>query len=385
MAALTLRAAVFGAFGGSLALLSACGELKGLQDTPSPLGTVHVKLGAASAAHGDLYVALVWGAQYLSEPFCALPPENAQAAKVIARGCRDPLGFVPLRVGGVAPVGADGRAALDFYDLPGADVMVGTLTGRVAYASLVVFQDTDGDASLAIDCPDGGGHEGGGDGERDPNCNRDAREHGPDKRPQDTVRGASFISMGLPDRRVAFREGKFNAAAAFYPREQCTAPPAGFSVLGAGGFSTLDLLSSLLKGELPPEDPATCTTESLEEAVVEVALPADPKGLPWGLDCAAPSKLGTTRYSEPPKDAPDFKKHTWACVGLPRLGGGEAAPSGPPVQQLVVASAEDVHCPTVDHYLIAGCERDPTCDKPEWDRSSSVPEWWPCETARAAP
>jgi hypothetical protein len=374
-----LRAARSISAGAALVVgLAACGDLQGLNDVSTPLGQVRVQ--AVAEAPTGLSVALVWAAQALSEPFCALPAESPEAAKVIARGCRDPLGFVPLRVAAVAPLRADGTAALSLYDLPGADVMVGTLTSRVAYGGIILYEDVNGNGTFDLGCPDGDARRGpGGGAEQDPTCNRDAERTGTGGGRDDVVRGASFVSMATPDVRVAFREGTYNEAAAFYPRRLCPNPPTGFSVLGAGGFGPGALLAGLLAGEFPPEDPATCTTQTLEEAVIPVPVVADPKMLPWGLGCAAVDKTGTTRYREPPKDAPDLADATWACAGLPRLGEPDPEDSASAdAVQLVVASPDDVHCPTVDHFLIQGCERDPTCASPEWDRTGSVPEWWPC-------
>lgn len=357
-----------------LLALTACGDLRGLDDTATPLATVQVQTTGEPAK--GLSVALVWAAQFLSDPFCALPAESPQAAAVIARGCRDPLGFVPLRIGAAAALEDDGRAAIPLYDLPGADVMVGTLTSRVAYGGLIVYEDRNGNGAFDLGCPDRDEHGPGNDTERDPACNREAQRAGSEKGGDDVVRGASFVSMTTPDVRIAFREGDFNEAAAFYPRRLCPEPPPGFSVLGAGGFGPGALFAGLLSGEFPPENPATCTTETLAEATIEVTVLADSKQLPWGLGCAAPDKSGKTRYAQPPENAPDFEASAFACVGLPRLGEPDEASAG--VVQLVVASPETERCRMVDHYLIKGCERDPTCENPEWDRTESVPDWWPC-------
>lgn len=368
----------------ALTSLGACGETKGLSETSTPLATVRIQTTSTSTE--VLSVALVWAAQFLSEPFCALPAESPEAAAVIARGCRDPLGFVPLRVGASAAVDARGNAVLELFDLPGADVMVGALTSRVAYAGLMLYEDRNDNGVFDLGCPErdahgrGPGGEGEGEGERDPNCNRDAQRAGSGIGGDDVVRGASFVSMTTPDVRVAFREGDFNASAAFYPRRLCPEPPLGFSVLGAGGFGAGSLLAGLLSGDFPPEDPATCTTETLAEAVVAVPAPEDPRSLPWGLGCAATNKSGVTQYRAPPEDAPDFQASAWACVGLPRLGEPDAGSEA--VVQLVVASAEDTHCRTVDHFLLKGCGREPTCEQPEWDRTESVPAWWPCPPSR---
>ena len=189
----------------------------------------------------------MWGTQWQLEPFCLLPPESAEAAAVIAAGCRDPFGFVPNRVAVSVPVTLGTQASLPFYDLPGADVMVGDVTSRVAYGSLVVYDDRDGNGSLDLARPGrtaSGGDEGRGDDSIDST---------------DVVYGASFWTMTAPDQRVAFREGAFNARSAFYPRSGCGDPPPQFSILAAGGFSALDGLTSAAAGRLPSQDPARCS------------------------------------------------------------------------------------------------------------------------------
>ena len=91
----------------TLALWRGCGKLQGFGGPAPPLVTFNVVFNGDLAPlrpPGDtgersLQVALVWGAQWLTEPFCILPPEIADAAAVIAAGCRDPFGFVPAARG----------------------------------------------------------------------------------------------------------------------------------------------------------------------------------------------------------------------------------------------------------------------------------------------
>ena len=97
-----------------------------------------------------LRVALVWGAQWLTEPFCVLPAESPEAAAVIDAGCRDPFGFVPALVSVSVPIAVDVPATLTLSQLPAADVMVGDVTARVAYGSLVVFDDRNGSGTLEL-------------------------------------------------------------------------------------------------------------------------------------------------------------------------------------------------------------------------------------------
>ncbi|HWJ55882.1 MAG TPA: hypothetical protein VNR90_06675, partial [Vicinamibacterales bacterium] len=114
-------------------LAAACGRLQGFEGEAPPLATFNVLFqGDLAPAQHALRVALVWGAQWLTEPFCVLPPESPEAADVIAAGCRDPFGFVPNVVSVGVPIAVGEPATLTLTQLPAADVMVGDVTARVA-------------------------------------------------------------------------------------------------------------------------------------------------------------------------------------------------------------------------------------------------------------
>jgi hypothetical protein len=334
-----------------------CGEVAGLEDVPTPLARIEVAVTGDGEAE-NLRAALVWGNQWLIEPFCFLPAESDQAEMVIAAGCRDPFGFAPERVAATAPVAADGRATIELFDLPGADVMVGDVTARVAYGSLVVFDDRNDSGTLSLPRPER-------DDPDDPDDDDDDED--------DRVLGASFVTMTEPDRRVAFRVGDFDELAAFYPRRGCEPPPAGFSILDTGGFSREDAIAAVLRGELPPQDPDLCAATDLDGEVVELALV--PPEQVRGVGCRIRGEDGTTRYREPPTTSPDLEGQAWACVGFPSLGDEEPVEG----QQFVIATPPEDICVGLTHYTLRGCDEEPDCDNPEWDRTESPPDWWPCQ------
>jgi hypothetical protein len=349
-----------------LGLVGGCSDLSGFGGAVPPLATVRVEVTGDFASvqvpgpiKPTLRVALVWGAQWLTEPLCILPPDDAGAAAVIAAGCRDPFGFVPDRVATNAPLEPDGSAQLALADLPAPDVMVGDITARVAYASLVVYDDRDGDGTLTF----GRANRLGG------------RDNGPpDTQPistVDLVYAASFASMTEPDHRLAFREGAFNAAAAFYPRSGCGAPLPSFSIVSAGGFTAQDALAAQLRGELPPEDPGACREVSTD-APVPVAFRA-PAEL-HELACEERRTDSSIRYREPPADAPDLTKRTTACTKVPDFGSGKA--SG--MIQLAISGRSDDSCVGLTHYVLRGCRNDALCELPAWDITATPPSWWPC-------
>ena len=353
-------------------MAGACGDVKGLNAPATPLAVVNVEIGrgARSDAEAPLRMAVIWAAQWLPEPFCYLEPESPEAAAVAAAGCRDIFGVVPQRLGADVPVssGDTSTASIPFYDLPGADALVGELSGRWVYGTLVLYEDRNGNATLDFACPPrpprqhGPGRRGDGDGNDDNLCKET------DGASRDVIRDATFTTMTAPDLRLCFREGTYDDSAAYYPRSGCPAPPKGFSLVSAGGFSAVEARLALAAGELPKEDPATCGTSDLAETTVSLGRYA---GVPVdrsALACAVPDKSGITGYLEPPEDAPSLDTRPWACV----------AAGNHDTKQLVLAGEATDPCRSVTHYILRGCDQDPDCDSPEWDRTANAPDWWPC-------
>ncbi|MDB4955511.1 MAG: hypothetical protein JWO36_3080 [Myxococcales bacterium] len=353
----------------ALVMLCGCGDLQGFSGPVPPVVSFHVEVTGDLAAFrpptdagpANLHVALVWGRQWLVEPLCILPPENADAAALIAAGCRDPLGFVPARVAANVAVEPNVPTQLDLFTLPAADVMVGDLTARVAYGSLVVYDDLDHSGKLEL-----------------------ARPNRPDRGPpmqgdisttvNDRVYGASFITMTMADQRVAFREGAFSAVAAFYPRAGCGDPPPGFSVLAAGGFSFAEALKATQENRLPMEDPATCVQQAPADASFTIPLQSPSPPAMRELACTERATDASVRYREPDpaEDPPDFTNRVMACVHSPSFG----TPSD--VVELIVSGRSDDSCIGLTHYVLKGCSESPTCGSPDWDHSLAPPTWWPC-------
>jgi hypothetical protein len=364
---------------------ASCGKLVGLGGPVTPLATIRVEVpgevapfipDSGAGLTPNLRVTLVWGQEWLPEPLCLLPADSDAGAEVKAAGCPDILGFVPARVAADAPLAADGTATLELINLPSADVMVGDVTARVAYGSIYLYDDRNGNGTLDLRAPPDRG-EG-----RDQSPVADAGTD-PDV---DVVYGASLISMTLPDQRIAFREGAFNATIAFYPRAGCPDPPPLFSILSAGGFSLEEALVAAALGQLPQEDPATCGEATLDEGVFSVP-PQAPEPIKQ-LRCLPADSAGFTSYRGPPDHAPDLQNLTWACVPLPRLPGddGGVEDGGVDVsgmEQLVIASPPGMECRNVWHYIPRGCRDDPACATPTWTTDWTSPDggvaaWWPC-------
>ena len=387
MAALSRRGRVVAAILLALALCAgaaaSCGKLVGLGGPVTPLATIRVQVtgdvgqfipDSGAGLTPSLRVALVWGQQWLPEPLCLLPPDSDAGAAVIAAGCPDILGFVPNRAAADAPVAADGTATLELINLPSADVMVGDVTARIAYASIYLYDDRNGNGTLDLWQPP----------EFDRRNALPVADAGTDP-DIDVVYGASFVSMTLPDQRVGFREGAFNATVAFYPRAGCPDPPPLFSILSAGGFTVEDALAAALAGELPQEDPATCGAATLDEAAV--TFPAQAPEPIKQIRCVPAETSGFTRYHQPPEFTPDLANLTWACALLPQIPGDDAGVDDGGVdvsgmQQLIIAGPPGAECRNIWHYIPRGCHDDPACPVPQWPNSDGgvLPSWWPCPT-----
>ena len=354
-------------------LVAACGPLQGFGGEVTPLVSFEVVFQgdlaplrpAGVTNEHALRVALVWGAQWLTEPFCVLPAESAEVAAVIDAGCRDPFGFVPAAVSVGVPIAVDVPATLTLTQLPAADVMVGDVTARVAYASLVVFDDRDDSGTLELSRRFRPYQSSGRDGPPDDNISESA----------DFIYGASFLTMTAPDQRVAFREGAFDSLSAFYPRAGCDPPPRGFSVLAAGGFTAEAALAALLGGGLPPEDPATCALSAPAETTIAIDARAPAEVQEVG--CEEPTKDGSVRYREAPPTSPGFETRVWACAHLPTFGTGGGGPASDLIQ-LVVSGYAGTRCKGLSHYTLRGCREDVSCASPDWDLTASPPAWWPC-------
>ena len=347
-------------------MLAGCGDIAGFSGTVPPLATFTVEVtGELDAVRVDgatgerLRVALVWGDQWLPEPLCFLPADSPEAATVLAAGCRDPLGFVPQRVTTSIAIEPNTPTELALATLPTADVMVGDVTARIAYASLVVFDDRDDNETLGLERARTGGF------------GQNPDEMAPPRLDRDIIYASSFVSMTEPDTRIALREGSYNAAAAFYPRVNCGVPPAGFSILSAGGFPAAEAIAATLRGELPAQDPATCREALPADETIALSF-RDPDELSE-IGCLGRRADSSVRYREPPRDPLNLDMRVAACAALPSFG-----EDPPPERQYIVSTRADDACRGVIHYVLRGCDEDPSCEVPEWDVTNNPPDWWPC-------
>jgi len=329
----------------AVAGLASCDELAGLGASfETPLAEIHVRVTGDLAAVRDadsppaqLRVALQWATQPQPDPTCLPPAENPEHAAVIAVGCYDPLAFARESSGldGVA-VNPDGTATINVLTLP--TYLFGDRYSQIAYASVFAYDAQNGDPREGIP-------------------------------PATVIYGASFSSMAKPDTRLAFRHGGYDDQLAFYPRRGCEAPPEGYSLVSAGGFTVEQAVDAQARGELPLQDPAGCRVDPLDHEV-EVALQPHEEVQDLGCSSSAPF------YGPPGGVAPDsFDPSTvrMACTSMPDFGTGQSGK-----RQAVVAPIElpPDGCKYVQHFILRGCYLDPYCDTPDWD--VPPPSWWPC-------
>jgi hypothetical protein len=364
---------------GALAL-AACGKLQGFGGPAPALATFTVTLNGDPAAMQGvqdvhaLRVGLVWGAQWLTEPFCVLDPDTSvtqpagsvDPKMVIDAGCRDTFGFVPANVATSVPLAASGPTTLTLTDLPSADLLVGDVTARVAYASLVVWDDRDDSGNLELAFPHRtatGRFRGGGDF-----MQKEVMDS------PDVIYGASFFTMTKPDLRVAYREGDF-VPSWFYPRSGCMPPRPGFSVVGAGGFSEDDGKKATLAGEFPAEDPASCSDAAPDETTVDILArpPADVEE----VGCDERTEDSSIRYRPPPMEKPDLTDRLTTCAHLPSYDTGSQQST---LIQFVVTGRPTDRCKGLTHYTLRGCRENVSCAVPDWDFTAPgmQPSWWPC-------
>lgn len=350
---------------------SACGDLEGFGGPTPPLVSFRIETtGDFETVRQDdtapqLHAALVWTEQWVPQPFCRSLPVSDEAAEVALAGCRDPLGAAPDRVAASIALTLDGPTQLDLFSLPAADVMVGDITARIAYGTIVIYDDRDRDGTLRLRSPRRFVNEPQAPGDDEMMSS------------EDVVYGTSFLTMQEPDQRIAFREGAYLALSAFYPRFGCGEPPLGFSVLSAGGFTLEDAIAAQLAGRLPEIDAATCAEQAPKDAVVSVAL--RPPSEVNAITCTVQREDGSVRYRNPVNaDTNELAGRAMACIPMLDDNG---APTG--TLELVVSSRADEPCKEVFHFLLAGCRGGLDCvdeNDPDdrWDNTASPPSWWPC-------
>lgn len=328
----------------SLLMSLSCGSgIEGLGQEAGPLVTLQIELDETSfqayitsaleqGVSPSLRVGVVWAGVPDIDPYCIeygpnpLNPGGVKG-KVAEVACVDPFQVVPALVDESVPAELGvGPIALPLYDLPTAEVLVGPPQGRIAYATLVVFDDRNGNGLLDV-VGSGGEFR---VGSREPS--------------EDVVVAASFSYLLNSQLRLVFREGSYNESSFFYPMIGCAAPPEGYSfarVTGTPIQSQCTYLAvtepiSLRAGNLEDLEPLLCRTDE-------------------------------SSYRMPRDEVPE--EELQECVTT---------------TELVVANPEDA-CPRIRHFNLAGCSGNPFCSDPDWDFTDDPPAWWFCNDPDVTP
>src|SRR6185436_12225977 len=185
----------------------------------------------------------------------------------------------------------------------------GTLEQRVAYGSLVLFDDVNDNERLNLTggCP----------------RRRNGEMRPPDmpmKAPREPLQAASFVTLTSAQTRIAYVEGDFDADSFFYPHPSCAElPPRGFSTWIVG-----DML-----------DPnAGCAVKPIDEEIV-LQLDAAPGSL-LDLSCLASERES---FPRPPPDD-----------GVPEDVIFDCLPDG-----TLVTADPQCPCPNLRQYALRGC------------------------------
>ncbi|MBI4815973.1 MAG: hypothetical protein HY791_06945 [Deltaproteobacteria bacterium] len=327
----------------SAALLStlACGSVDDLGAEAETLASLEVRLAGPPLTVRNLRVGVLWAASPIFVPFChehgptPLDP-GRQVKGVAAAGCRDPFEFVPERLGpSVLLVPGETSVTISFERLPSPEVLVGPLESRIAYGSVVVFEDLDGNGDLDL-------RRGCGLGSRGPDSPRERR------RAQEPILASSFTTLTAPQDRLVYLEGQFDADSNFYPGpSNCLdRPRPGFSRWLVGGLL---------------DEGAECKTEPLAEGM-DLRV-----GDPSAFENLACTQSSRESFSRPPRSR--LEDVLFECTD-----DGSIAVAEP-----------ECDCPDVRVLSLRGCFDDAACSNPDWDLTNDVPEWWPCEVEPRRP
>jgi hypothetical protein len=315
-------------------LVAGCGPVHDAGFTADPLLVVHghVDTAALVRTHPDapLVGALVWASVPAVNPLCVRFPNDPN----IRGACPDPNGVFLGEIEVTAPVAADGSFELVLFHLPALKDSVGDSVTRIAYGTLLVAEDVNGDGNLDLVQPPSRSFEGPGMELTNP----------------DLIVAASFSSLDAHQERLAFREGGFIPpcmgtnlmppdCSYFYPPD-CE-PMSGFSIL--------------------TDDPGgVCTDVVVDPTIVIEAAPLASAADGLALNCRSIQGSDVTVRAPPGDgDAPTGGLHHLVCV----------APK-------VVAAVYTETCSWLRAYALSGCAQDPLCTAPEWT-TTTAPPWWP--------
>ena len=334
------RARLLGAALPLVAAAAACGcsSVHDANVPGDPLLVVHGHVDTTALVrtnpNAPLIGALVWATVPAVNPVCVRFPNDP----TIQGACPDPQGVFLGEIEVTAPIAPDGSFDLDLFHLPAFSNSVGDSINRVAYGSILVAEDVNGDGNLdLIQKPSG---DRGGPGMENANPDR--------------IVAASFSSLNAHQERLVFLEGAFippcltadmmPPACSYYYPSTCIDPAAIYR-----NFSVMTTDPGGACADVPLPD---------DTAVIEAApLASAADGL--ALNCRSIQGSDVTVHA-PPAD-------------------GDAPPGSPPLAcpaPKIVAAVYQQTCSWLRAYALSGCAQDPLCASPEWT-TTTAPPWWP--------
>ena len=293
------------------------------------------------------------GQQWLPEPKCTGYPDGLWLGSDAASraGCRDPFGFVPLRVEADVPVVPGEPATISLIDLPTSDVLVGDITARVVYGSFVLLRRSRWQRQLRSRA-------------REPDRRDGAWAPAPPGSNSNLpvssrrVYGASFMTMTAAGSAALYREGAF-VETAFYPRVGCADPPPAFSIIGASGFSSIPRSRRWSRHAAGRADLSQCSQGSARRRSYRSRRPR-PTSTP--SRCTENTADSSVRYREPRATSPTSRI---ACSGAATADARLRLGSGPHQTELIVTGRSDDSCNGLTHYVLRGCTTDPAANRRE--------------------
>ena len=292
--------------------------------------------------------ALFWGSNIDVPEVCLLP----EAAGLLTDLCPDP--FLVNGVWMANSVTLDSQATgfeLTLDALPPFYTVVGDVNGRIAYGSVVVFSDADGDGILtllpqfSLEKPKGGE---GKDEETD-----DADDI--DGWVSDRVVASSFYHLNEPQVRLVHKEGTFDLSSNFLPAQNCEEAPSGFSLLKRLTRDETGILNSCETGTTDEKIPLWPLNE-----IADQKLRCTQNWAEWRPPDGCVDELSD--WEEEGK-APDPVDYTAAiCIR----------------EDLLVLPYTDRGCGAFQTLGLTGCWNGINCDEPDWDCRQTPPEGWPC-------
>ncbi len=338
--------------------------IHGLDDQLTPLAELKLSVNKSALeslsteTRSRLRFGLVWLSVNIPSSWCAdklssillgeaFSSQELASLTQLTQLCNNPLGVAPALAGPSVAIESESAVfaedlitnSIIFTALPPSEVLIGTPDARVAYASLVIFEDLNDNGVLDL----GKAFSPVFWDERGPRDRDDGPDEGSRRRfdeeenQADRLYSSSFTSLLDSHQRLVFREGQFTESY-FYPLGGCV-PPQGFSYLQVtGDFQE-----------------ASCTASPIDTPLLlKLAEPS----LTLQETICSPAEVWTF---EPPQSELS-EEYEYICISDTELA----------------ATDPEQNCKNLSIIQLVDCpSNQPDCDA-QWDVRDTPPAWWPC-------